>query len=126
MNVLCFTNKVLHTVTVKFIHAASHFMTKDLQAFTDHNTNAANPSNILTPCRDYRPNEMLDAYEEEGIDEVDEADITMEERLAARRQADRELNKRDRRENRGGFPGALNGESHWPLSPSFATVSTQM
>lgn len=55
---------------------------------------------------------MLDAYEEEGIDEVDERDITMEERLAARRQADRELNKRDRRENRGGFPGALNGESH--------------
>lgn len=55
---------------------------------------------------------MLDAYEEEGIDEVEEADITMEERLAARRQADRELNKRDRRENRGGFPGALNGKSH--------------
>ena len=55
---------------------------------------------------------MLDAYEEEGIDEeVDEADVTMEERLAARRQADRELNKRDRRENRGGFPGALNGEA---------------
>ena len=55
---------------------------------------------------------MLDAYEEEGIDEVDEADVTMEERLAARRQADRELNKRDRRENRGGLPGALNGKSH--------------
>ena len=54
---------------------------------------------------------MLDAYEEEGIDEApDMVDMTMEEQLAARRRAERELNKRDRRENRGGFPGALNGE----------------
>lgn len=66
---------------------------------------------ILTPCRDYRPNDVLDAYEEEGIDEApDMDDMTMEEQLAARRRAERELNKRDRRENRGGLPGALNGE----------------
>lgn len=66
---------------------------------------------IPTPCRDYRPNEVLDAYEEEGIDEAPEMDdMTMEEQLAARRRAERELNKRDRRENRGGFPGALHGE----------------
>ena len=81
---------------------------------------------MITPCRDYRPNELLDAYEEEGIDEVDEADITMEERLAARRQADRELNKRDRRENRGGFPGALNGKSHPAISAILNAISCGM
>lgn len=58
--------------------------------------------------RDYRPNEVLDAYEAEGIDETSNVDMTMEEQLEARRRAERELNKRDRRENRGGFPGALN------------------
>ncbi|KAL0036084.1 hypothetical protein WJX79_002039 [Trebouxia sp. C0005] len=58
--------------------------------------------------RDYRPNEVLDAYEEEGIDEAPEAeDVTLEEQLAARARAERELNKRDRRENRRGLPGAL-------------------
>ena len=60
--------------------------------------------------RDYRANELLDAYEEEGIDEAPEAeDITLEEQLAARARAERELNKRDRRENRHGLPGALEG-----------------
>ncbi|KAL0055666.1 hypothetical protein WJX82_002980 [Trebouxia sp. C0006] len=58
--------------------------------------------------RDYRPNDVLDAYEEEGIDEAPEAeDVTLEEQLAARARAERELNKRDRRENRRGLPGAL-------------------
>ena len=61
-------------------------------------------------CRDYRPNEVLDAYEEEGIDEAPDMDVTMEEQLAARQRAERELNKRDRHQNRGGLPGALNGE----------------
>ena len=61
-------------------------------------------------CRDYRPNEVLDAYEEEGIDEAPDAeDVTLEEQLAARARAERELNKRDRRENRRGLPGALEG-----------------
>lgn len=60
--------------------------------------------------RDYRPNEVLDAYEEEGIDEAPDAeDVTLEEQLAARARAERELNKRDRRENRRGLPGALEG-----------------
>ena len=63
--------------------------------------------------RDYRPNEVLDAYEEEGIDEAPDAeDVTLEEQLAARARAERELNKRDRRENRRGLPGALEGGPH--------------
>ncbi len=81
-------------------------------------TNAARSSHchnrLKSDCltfRDYRPNEVLDAYEEEGIDEAPEAeDITLEEQLAARARAERELNKRDRRENRHGLPGALEGD----------------
>ena len=61
--------------------------------------------------RDYRPNEVLDAYEADGIDEAPEQqDITVEEQLEARARAERELNKRDRRENRHGLPGALEGK----------------
>ena len=60
--------------------------------------------------RDYRANDLLDAYEAEGIDEAPELeDMTLEEREEARRRAEREMNKRDRRENRRGLPGALEG-----------------
>ena len=64
---------------------------------------------VWIPCRDYRPNEVLDAYEDEGSDEELDMDVTLEEQLAAQSLAERELNKRDRRENRG-FLRALNGE----------------
>ena len=60
--------------------------------------------------RDYRANDLLDAYEAEGIDEAPELeDMTLEEREEARRRAEREMNKRDRRENTRGLPGALEG-----------------
>ena len=60
--------------------------------------------------RDYRANDLLDAYEAEGIDEAPELeDMTLEEREEARHRAEREMNKRDRRENRRGLPGALEG-----------------
>ena len=73
---------------------------------------------VLTD-RDYRPNEVLDAYEAEGIDEAPEIeDVTLEEQLAARARAERELNKRDRRENRHGLPGALEGTSFQSQSKS--------
>lgn len=65
---------------------------------------------VISICRDYRANDILDAYEAEGIDEGPELeDMTLEEQLEARARAERELNKRDRRENRRGFPGALEG-----------------
>ena len=67
-------------------------------------------TDLSAACRDYRSNEVLDAYEAEGIDEAPDIDMTVEEQLEARQRAERELNKRDRRENRGGFPGALNGK----------------
>ena len=82
-------------------------------ALTRYGTRWRMSCHLTAPClthRDYRPNEVLDAYEEEGIDEAPEAeDATLEEQLAARARAERELNKRDRRENRRGLPGALEG-----------------
>ncbi len=81
--------------------------------WTRYSTHWHKSCHLTGPClthRDYRPNEVLDAYEEEGIDEAPEAeDVTLEEQLAARARAERELNKRDRRENRRGLPGALEG-----------------
>ena len=65
-------------------------------------------------CRDYRANELLDRYEAEGIDEATDEmqDMTVEARMEARAAAERELNKRERRENRRGLPGALEGFHH--------------
>lgn len=95
------------------------------QAHTHYNTYVVLQLSVRVPtsCRDYRPNEVLDAYEAEGIDETSNVDMTMEEQLEARRRAERELNKRDRRENRGGFPGALNGKSCTALLSSPATYA---
>lgn len=62
--------------------------------------------------RDYRANDILDAYEAEGIDEaLDLEDMTLEEQLDAKARAERELNKRDRRAGRRDLPGALEGQS---------------
>jgi Mini-chromosome maintenance protein 2 len=64
---------------------------------------------------DYRPMEHLDRYENVGIDEDFEEDLTEEEALAARRAAELDLARRDAREGRLAgrrrLPAALDGGS---------------
>jgi hypothetical protein len=64
------------------------------------------------PRRDYRANSQLDGYEEEGLDEDPEEVLDLDDLLAARRAADRELTRRDRQRGvrgRAGLPAALAG-----------------
>lgn len=67
-------------------------------------------------CRDYRAMEGLDEYEAEGLDDEAEVEggLTYEEVQANRLRAEREMARRDAREdaNRAKrLPGALEGKS---------------
>ncbi len=65
------------------------------------------PALRLPCCRDYRPNEALDAYEADGLDQ-EEVEYDEDAEMAARRQAEAELDERDGgRPDGRGLPRAL-------------------
>ena len=67
------------------------------------------PIMFLRIRSDYRPNERLDNYEADGIDNDVEEELDEDELFAARAAADRELDERQRRAG-GLLPRALEGE----------------
>lgn len=60
-------------------------------------------------CRDYRTKSGLDEYEEEGLDQEFQDQMGYEERMAARRRAEAEMEARETGGGRGRkrMPGAL-------------------
>jgi hypothetical protein len=58
----------------------------------------SNTAIIIFACfSDYKPNEQLDRYDDVGIDDEDQGDVRYEDRM----NAEREMNKRDRMQNKG-------------------------